>query len=327
MAEIKRRKYVLKSQFHGMPKRENLEIVEETLPPLQDGEFLCEAEWLSVDPYMRAYPQENGDTMIGSQVAKVTETKNKDFAVGDFVVGRLGWVDRAVGNSSTCYKLDASVPPEKNSFGLGVLGMPGATAYFGFLELCKPKAGETLVVNAAAGAVGSIVGQIAKIKGCRVVGFAGTDAKVEYLKSLNFDAAYNYKTMSSLNDALKESCPGGVDVFFDNVGGEFFSTVVSKMNEHGRISCCGAISEYNLTEPTLVRPSSRYFVFKQLKVEGFIVTRWLKQWPEAFKEIAMWMKEGKLKYEETVTDGFENMFDAFHGLFTGSNLGKAVVKA
>ncbi|XP_003391770.2 PREDICTED: prostaglandin reductase 1-like, partial [Amphimedon queenslandica] len=205
--------------------------------------------------------------------------------------------------------------------------MPGATSYFGLLDICKPiKEGETLLVNAAAGAVGSAVGQIGKIKGMRVVGFAGSDEKVAYLKSLGFDAAYNYKTIPSLEAAIKESCPNGVDVFFDNVGGDFFDTVLRQMNTFGRVSVCGAISQYNALEPRKGIDVSPIILMKQLKVEGFIVVRWLDQWPAAFKEMAQWIQEGKLKYRETVFEGFDSMYDAFVSLFKGDNIGKVVVK-
>lgn len=329
--DVKCRKWTLKSHFSGLPKREDLEIVEEQLPELKDGEFLCEAVWLSVDPYMRPYTRNLplGSTMIGAQVARVIASKNGDYAIGDMVANGGGWCTHLIADSSTktLARLDASVPAGKESTALGVLGMPGATAYFGFLEICKPKAGETLVINGAAGAVGSLVGQIAKIKGCKVVGFAGSDTKVEYLKEIGFDAAYNYKTIQSLDATLKEACPDGIDMFFDNVGGEFFETVLANMNEFGRVSVCGAISLYNTEEPPKGRYISPLILFKQLRVEGFLVMRWFSEWPKAFSEMATWIQQGKLQYREHVTNGFDNMFEAFLGLFKGDNIGKAVVKA
>jgi prostaglandin reductase 1 len=315
--------------------RDAFEIIEEDLPPIKDGEFLCEAQWISVDPYMRPYSSSLplGITMIGTQVAKVVESRSDKYSPGDLVVSNFGWVTHTISDGvqrwgdkeGPVLKLDPAVHSSP-SIALGVLGMPGATSYFGFLEICKPKEGETLVVNAAAGAVGSLVGQIAKLKGCRVVGFAGSDAKVKYMLGLGFDAAYNYKTVESLDAAIKESCPNGVDLFFDNVGGEFFEVTLSNMNEFGRVSICGAISLYNDTEKPKFRSVSDVILFKQLKVEGFMVSRWLEQWPKAFKEISGWIQEGKVKYDEHITEGFENMFEAFTGLFTGDNTGKAVVK-
>lgn len=245
------RKYVLDAHFEGAPKRSDLKIVEEKLPALKDGEFLAEAVWLSVDPYMRPYSRRMnvGDTMIGTQVAKVVESKNSSFQVGDYVVGSFGWRNLTISDGNQMLKLDRQLyTDQKLSTAVGILGMPGATAYFGFLELCLPKEGETLVVNGAAGAVGSAVGQIAKIKGCRVVGFAGSDEKVEYLKKLGFDEAFNYKTITSLKKTLETACPKGIDMFFDNVGGDFYDTVLPLMNEFGRVSICGCISQYNVEE-------------------------------------------------------------------------------
>lgn len=203
--------------------------------------------------------------------------------------------------------------------------MPGNTAYFGFLELCQPKAGETVVVTGAAGAVGSIVGQIAKIKGCRVVGFAGSDEKCKWLEDeLGFDKAINYKT-GDMAKALKEAAPKGVDCYFDNVGGELSYTILAQMNLYGRISVCGAISGYNDQEVN-VPAVQKLFVFNQLKMEGFIVWRWADRWFEGLTELAKWIQEGKIKYHETITLGFENTPKAFLEMLRGKNTGKAVVK-
>ncbi|XP_065911514.1 prostaglandin reductase 1-like [Dysidea avara] len=191
-----------------------------------------------------------GNTMIGEQVAKIIESKNENFKVGDYVAGMFGWRTKTISNGDQVRKLDRSVyTDDKLSTGLGILGMPGATAYIAFLSICVPKAGETLVVTGAAGVVGSAVGQIAKIKGCRVVGFAGSDEKVQYLKSLGFDEAINYKTMTSLKETLEKTCPKGIDMFFDNVGGEFYDTIIPQMNTSGRVAIVGFISQYNLEKP------------------------------------------------------------------------------
>lgn len=206
--------------------------------------------------------------------------------------------------------------------------MPGATAYFGFLEICKPKAGETVVVTGAAGAVGSLVGQIAKIKGCTVIGFAGSDDKVQWLeKELGFNKALNYKTVD-VAKALKEAAPKGVDCYFDNVGGEISSIIISQMNEFGRVSVCGSISAYNedptkMPKATILQPS---LVFKQLKIEGFIVWRWHDRWFEALSQLTEWIKDGKIIAKEHVTEGFDKVYDAFVGMLAGENHGKAVVK-
>lgn len=211
------------------------------------------------------------------------------------------------------------------SLGIGACGMPGNTAYFGFLEICQPKEGETVVVSGAGGAVGSLVGQIAKIKGCKVIGFAGTDDKCRWLeKELGFDKAINYKK-ADLAKALKEAAPKGVDCYFDNVGGEISSVVLQQMKVFGRISVCGAISGYNDQEIQVAAPQ-KFFVWNQLKMEGFIVHRWTDRWMEGINQMLEWIKEDKIKIEETVTEGFENMPQAFIDMLNGKNTGKAIVK-
>ena len=305
-------------------------------PSLSFSEILVQAEYLSVDPYMRAYMvrYKPGVTMIGGQVARIIESKNPKFPVGAFMVGSYGWRSHTIVNPSTQEKGDMSylLPPLGKipvSLGVGALGMPGNTAYFGFLELCQPKAGETVVVTGAAGAVGSMVGQIAKIKGCRVIGFAGSDDKCEWLeKELGFDKAINYKK-GDMRQALKEAAPKGVDCYFDNVGGELSSIIINEMNVFGRISVCGSISSYNtdpkdLPKVPILQPK---VVFSQLRMEGFIVTRWADRWMEGITQNLKWIQEGKVKYHETVTEGFEQMPTAFIEMLRGANTGKAVVKA
>lgn len=206
--------------------------------------------------------------------------------------------------------------------------MPGNTAYFGLLEICKPKEGETMVVSGAAGAVGSLVGQIGKIKGLRVIGIAGTDDKCDWIvKDLGFDVAINYKT-ANLEEELKKAAPNGVDCYFDNVGGEISSVVLNQMNEFGRISVCGSISAYNADVANYPRVPdlAKLFNWKQLRMEGFLVPRWTNRWMEGLKQMAEWIMQGKIKYEETVTEGFENMPAAFIGMLNGANTGKAIVK-
>merc|ERR1711992_295330 len=276
--------------------------------------------------------------MIGSSVEVVEESKNPKFPKGAIIVILAGWVERGIvnpdnmGKNSPGNTLGGVMPapdlgPMSKSLLLGACGMPGNTAYFGFLELCQPKSGETVVVNGAAGAVGSLVGQIAKIKGCKVIGFAGSDKKCEWLtKELGFDKAYNYKT-TDVDVVLKEGAPNGVDCFFDNVGGLDATKVINNhINTFGRISGCGAISAYNDTKPLVVPSTQGAMVFKQLRYEGFIVSRWLSRWMEGIAQMAQWMREGKIKTEETIVEGFEKMPEAFIGLFTGANLGKMVVK-
>lgn len=330
------RKYVVKNHFKGVPKREDYELVEFVIPPLIDGEVLVKAEWISVDPYLRAYNsyQAVPYDQFSYQVGVVVESKDSNYPIGTRVVAHKGWCDHYVFTPSTqpntpkdrIYKLP-DLQGLSPSLGVGAVGMPGATAYFGFLEICKPKAGETVVVTGAAGAVGSLVGQIAKIKGCRVIGFAGTDDKVKWLEEeLGFDKAFNYKTVD-VPAALKEAAPNGIDCYFDNVGGEISSQIISKMNVYGRVSVCGSISAYNedltkLPKATILQPS---LVFNQIKVEGFLVWRWNDQ-SKAFAEIIPWIQSGKLKVKEHVTEGFDKLFDAFIGMLAGENYGKAVVK-
>lgn len=265
---------------------------------------------------------------------RITETKNADYPKDAYVYGSFGWRTHTIFNPKTedqglikPYVLSSfgNLPV---SLGLGHLGMPGNTAYFGFLEICKPKEGDVVVVSGAAGAVGNLVGQIAKVKGCKVIGIAGSDDKCAWLtKEIGFDHAINYKT-ESVGDVLKGYAPDGVDCYFDNVGGGISSIVISQMREFGRISVCGSISSYNLPiaewpKVPILQPS---FVFNQLKMEGFLVTRWWNKWFDGIDQLKQWTDEGKLKYRETVTDGFENMPQALIDMLQGQNTGKAVVK-
>jgi len=288
-----------------------------------------------------------GSTMIGSQVARVTESKNPDYPVGTYVWGHYGWRTHTISNGkvdgwrthtisngkvdvgNSWMRLVLKVPNSglPRSLYLGVLGMPGVTAYLGFLEICRPKEGEVVVVSAAAGAVGSIVGQIAKLKGCKVIGYSGSDRKVNWLKQNGFDHAYNYKKVD-LDKSLKEAAPNGVDCYFDSVGGEFLETVASNMNEFGRIAVCGQVSEYNNALGEKMKGNSvSYLVFaKQLDMEGFHVGRWSVTFADTVEILAKLVKEGKLKVEETIQEGFKNMPNAFFELLDGGNLGKMVVK-
>ncbi|KAK7872298.1 hypothetical protein R5R35_002755 [Gryllus longicercus] len=337
-AMVLAKRFVLLRHFQGEPKLEDFQLVTEELPPLKDGEVLAEAEYLSVDPYMRVYTLRRppGDTMIGSQVARVVASKAAGWAVGERFVADLGWRTHTVFHPDAVEKtsfLPMFKLPDLGdlpaSLGLGILGMPGNTAYLGFLEICQPKPGETVVVSGAAGAVGSTVGQIAKIKGCRVVGFAGSDDKVKWLKQeLGFDAAFNYKT-KDIAEALKEGAPKGVDCYFDNVGGELSSIVIHHMNLKGRIAVCGTIATNNADPKNLPKVTviQRPMITNQLKMEGFTVTQWKSRWMEGIKQNLQWIREGKLKYKETVTEGFDNMPSAFIGLLKGQNTGKAVIKA
>jgi leukotriene B4 12-hydroxydehydrogenase/15-oxo-prostaglandin 13-reductase len=317
-----------------MPKESDFSLEEIPMPTPGDGQVLVKTSFLSVDPYMRgritgirsyADPVNIGDVMVGGAVGQVVESHQSGFAAGDFVLGYWGWQEYAVADGKTLLKLNPNLAPISTA--LGVLGMPGMTAYFGFLEICKPQPGEVMVVSGAAGAVGSLVGQIAKIKGCRVVGIAGTDEKVHWLvNDLGFDAAFNYKTATDYTAKLKEICPSGIDCYFDNVGGAITDAVFQLLNVFGRVSVCGQISMYNLEKP---EPGPRllpYTLVKQLKVEGFIVTRWQSRWGEGIAQMAQWLKEGKIQYREDIVEGFENTAKAFIGMLQGENTGKMLVK-
>ncbi|XP_023022660.1 prostaglandin reductase 1 [Leptinotarsa decemlineata] len=321
-------KFVFQKHFDGFPKESDFKLEKEDLPIPNDGEFLAEAVYLSVDPYMRPYSRALpiGSTFMGSQIARITESKNSKYPIGKYVIGNFGWRTHTISDGKLG---EPMILPDFGklplSLGLGVLGMTGATAYFGFLEICKPKKGETVVVSGAAGAVGSHVGQIAKIKGCTVIGITGSDEKGKWLvDELGFDHFINYKT-TDLEKVLPEVAPNGIDCYFDNVGGDISSTVIYQMNHFGRIAVCGAISGYNEGEKQDVIIQFPV-TFRQLRMEGFIVSRWNERRMEAIKQNLEWIEQGKLKYQETITNGFENMFKAFYDMLNGGNVGKALVK-
>ncbi|KAJ0176536.1 hypothetical protein K1T71_007715 [Dendrolimus kikuchii] len=336
VGKLKAQKYVLTKYFQGEPKTNDFKIVEEGLPELKDGEILTEAHYLSVDPYMRAYMigYKLPTDMIGGQIAKIIASRNEKYPVGKFVSGSFGWRThticdprKLIGKAGFLpFMLLPDLNPHPASVALGILGMTGNTAYFGLKEICQPKSGETIAITGAAGAVGSHVGQIGKIMGCRVVGFAGSDEKCKYLeKELGFDRAFNYKTVD-IKAALKEGAPNRVDCYFDNVGGEISSRIINYMNKYGRVAVCGSISSYNeasLPKVTILQPA---IVYNELKIEGFLVDRWINRWEEGINANLNWLQNGKLKYQEKVYHGFDNMVNALIGLLRGENTGKAIVK-
>jgi hypothetical protein len=261
--------------------------------------------------------------MVGGTVGEVIESNNPRFKTGDIVVGMYGWQQYGCSDGTGVNKVDVSRVPM--SAYLGVIGMPGVTAWIGLLDICQPKAGETVVVSAASGAVGSAVGQIAKLKGCRAVGIAGGKAKCDYVvKELGFDACVDYKA-GRLSQDLKAAAPDGVDCYFENVGGEILDAVLQRTNAFSRIAVCGLISQYNATEPYGVRTFQAILV-NRIKVQGFIVSDRLHLWPQAMTDLAGWVASGKLKYRETVAQGLENAPKAFIGLLQGQNFGKQLVK-
>jgi NADPH-dependent curcumin reductase CurA len=270
-------------------------------------------------------PFQLNEVLNGGVVAKVIESKSNNFVKKDFVVGNLGWQDYSIAGEKEVRKINPEIAPVSTA--LGVLGMPGLTAYFGLLDIGKPKQDETVVVSGAAGAVGTVVGQIAKIHGCRVVGIAGSEKKTKYLiDELGFDFAINYKTVSDLKKELKEACPDGVDIYYDNVGGDISDAVLSLINNNARIVLCGQISLYNETQiPTGPRIQPSLLTHSAL-MKGFIVRNYTDRFDEGISQLALWLKEKKLKYAENVVEGLENTPNAFIGLFTGENLGKQIVK-
>ncbi|KAM9137986.1 prostaglandin reductase 1 [Pangshura tecta] len=326
---VRAKSWTLRKHFEGFPKTSDFELKEEELPKLKDGDVLFESVFLSVDPYMRPWSRKfmkEGDRMMGSQVARAVESKNPTYPVGTYIVANSGWTTHFISDGKDLQLLPSWPEKIPRSLALGTVGMPGLTAYFGLFEICKIRAGDTVLVTAAAGAVGSVVGQIAKIGGCKVVGCAGSDKKVAYLKQIGFDEAFNYKTVGSLEEALRKASPDGYDCYFDNVGGEFSSIVLNQMKKFGRIAVCGAISAYNDTVPQKGPYVQIPMVFNELYMEGFIVSRWNDRREEALKILLRWVVEGKIKCEEHITEGFEKMPGAFMGMLKGENIGKAIIK-
>ncbi|HWP49498.1 MAG TPA: NADP-dependent oxidoreductase [Candidatus Limnocylindrales bacterium] len=328
------RQITLASRPVGYPKLSDFKLVESPIPVPGEGQILVRTLYLSLDPYQRgrmsdapsyAKPVQIGEVMIGEIVGKVIESHHPDFKEGEIIAGYLGWQEYAVSDGKGLRKVDPTLAPISTA--LGVLGMPGMTAYFGLLDIGKPQPGETVFVSGAAGAVGSIVGQIAKIKGCRVVGSAGDNTKVDFLvKELGFDAAFNYKTVSDYYEKLKELCPNGIDVYFDNVGGPLTDAVFRWINVKARVVICGQIHDYNLEKPELGPRFLRQLIIKRARVEGFLVFDYADRYGEALQQLAEWFKAGKLKYRETIAEGIENAPQAFISMLKGGNIGKQLVK-
>ena len=322
----------LKSRPSGEPTAANFEAIDAPLPEAKAGDVLRRTIYLSLDPYMRgrmsdaasyAAPVNIGDVMGGHTVSEVIESRNPGFTVGDFVTGYDGWQAYGVSNGKELRKLDPKAVPISTA--IGVLGMPGMTAFVGLMDIGQPKAGETVVVSAASGAVGAVVGQLAKIKGCRAVGIAGSPEKCRYVvDELGFNACINYKT-DDLVPALKAACPNGVDVYFENVGGAVFAAVLRVINRGARIPLCGMISEYNATShPT--GPNLRPLLVNRAMIKGFIVSDHNDRAPAFIQEVAPLVMAGRIKFREDIVDGLDNAPDAFIGLLAGKNFGKLMVR-
>jgi NADPH-dependent curcumin reductase CurA len=325
------RQVLLRRRPVGAPAVDDFEIVDVATPQVGDGDVLRRTIYLSLDPYMRGRMSDEpsyaasvgiGQPMVGHTVSQVIESRNPAFAAGDFVTGYDGWREAAVSKGSELRKLDPSLPI---STAIGVLGMPGLTAYVGLLDIGQPKAGETVVVSAASGAVGSIVGQIARIKECRAVGVAGSPEKCAFVvDELGFDACVNYKS-PTFRDDLAAACPRGIDVYFENVGGAVFAAVLKLINQNARIPLCGLIADYNATEPRPA-PNLRPLLVKRALIKGFIVSDHPGRAGDFQRDASDWVKAGQIKYREDIVDGLDNAPAAFLKLFEGANFGKLLVR-
>jgi NADPH-dependent curcumin reductase CurA len=332
MPAVTSRRVLLKSRPLGAPKPGDFEIVEAAVPAPGDGEILTRTVYLSLDPYMRgrisgvksyAKGVDPGELMVGGTVGEVLESKFPALKPGDYVQNFDGWQTHGVSKGAIARKLDPAQAPISTA--LGVLGMPGMTAYVGLLDIGQPKPGETVVVSAASGAVGAVVGQIAKRKGCRAVGIAGSKDKCDYVVSeLGFDACVNYKT-DALGAALAAACPKGIDVYFENVGGEITEAVMQLLNPFSRVPVCGLISMYNATSPS-PGPSWRYVLTNRVLVKGFIISDHLDRMPAFIADCSQWVRDGTLKFREDIVNGLESAPEAFIGLLQGKNFGKMLVR-
>jgi len=332
LSDLINKQILLKSYPIGEPKASDFALVETPIPEPGEGEILSRTIYLSLDPYMRgrisksqsyAAGVELDSVIVGGTISKVVKSNHPQFQAGDFVLGGNGWQTYAVSKSETLRKLDPSQAPL--SYSLGVLGMPGHTAYAALLNIGQPQAGETVVISAAPGAVGAVAGQIAKIKGARVVGIVGSDEKRDFiLKELGFDAAINRKTQE-LYPALKEAAPNGIDVYFDNTAGVILETVLQQINLGARIALVGLISEYNAISPP-PGPNLRPLLIKRALIKGFLVRDYRHQLDDFLRDVSGWLKSNQIKYKEDVVVGLENAPSAFIGLLQGENFGKLIVK-
>lgn len=337
MSDRQNRRIVLASRPEGEPTLENFRLEMAQLPEPGPGEVLLRTRWLSLDPYMRgrmspaksyAKPVEIGDVMEGGTVAEVVASRNDAFREGDLVLGRSGWQEWAVSDGVGLRKLDPNAAPVQTA--LGILGMPGMTAYVGLLNIGQPKQGETLAVAAATGPVGATVGQIAKLKGCRTVGIAGGPDKCRaLLEEFGFDAAVDHRA-PDFPDRLEEACPAGIDVYFENVGGKVWNGVFPLLNDFARVPVCGRIANYSDTKlpegPDRTPQLMGAVLTKRLRIQGFIVWDFASQTKDFLREMSVWVRDGRIKYREDVVDGLDKAPEAFLGLLKGRNFGKLLVR-
>ena len=325
--------WILHKRPSGYPKSEDFRLVESEFPELLEGEILIESKFLSLDPYMRGRMNDTksyapslklGDVITGEAVGKVIKSRNRKIKEGYFVNAHIGWQEYGKTDGNSVRIIDPNLAPISTA--LGILGMPGLTAYFGLLNICKPLPGDTVVVSAASGAVGAVVGQIAKIMGCRVIGIAGSEQKIDYCSSeLNFDFVINYKKENVINKIL-EYAPEGVDVYFDNVGGEISDAVISNIAIGGRIAICGQISLYNLEEASMGPRMGGNLLINQASMQGFLVFQFKSQYQDGLIRLSDWVRKGSLKYKEDIIDGIENVPKAFIGMMNGQNFGKLLIR-
>ncbi len=326
--------WLIAARPNGLVKDSDFRWGQSHVPPIEDGQVLVRNVYLSLDPTNRVWMNEAdsylpapalGEVMRGIAIGVVEESRHSGFAPGDLAQGLLGWQEYAIQPGPALTKLPKGLPVPTTAF-FGLLGHIGLTAYFGLLDICQPKPGETLVVSTAAGAVGSLVGQIGKIKGLRVVGLTGSDEKCHWIKDeLGYDAAINYKT-ENVREALRRHCPEGIDIYFDNVGGAILEAVLDLINLRARISVCGMISTYNAGRPAPGPSNLANLIMKRARMEGFLVTDFLPRAEDAMKELIGWAMQGKLKYRVDVVQGLENAPSALRKLFDGSNAGKLIVQ-
>ena len=324
---------ILQERPKGKPDQNTWKLQESAIPEIGTGELLIENHYISLDPAMRGWVNDSksyiepvalGDVMRAGAVGKVIQSNNSKFKVGNTVTGWIGVQQYAVSNGDNIYAVDDTKLPMAKF--LGVLGMPGMTAYFGILDVGKIKSGEVVVVSGAAGAVGSIVGQIAKLKGCYVVGIAGGKEKCDYITGqLGFDAAIDYKS-DNIFDAIKETCPKGIDVYFDNVGGEILEAALSRLRKHARIVICGAISQYNNMDDMKGPKNYMSLLVNRATMQGMVVMDYAADYPKAMQDLGKWIVEGKLQSNESVFEGIENFQETFARLFNGEKLGKLLLK-